>query len=326
MTGSVSGDLAAAVVAGDRKALARAISLVERGEPEGEAIVSSVYPRTGRAFVIGVTGPSGVGKSSLVSVLVRLLRSSEATVGVVSVDPSSPFTHGAILGDRIRLGEHFLDSGVFIRSMGARGHVGGLAESTLQAMLLLDASGKDVVIVETVGAGQSEIEIATVADVVVLVLMPGSGDSIQALKAGIMEIPDVIAINKQDQPGAQAMLAEIRPVVALEPDLSRRPELVLTSARSGEGVPDLLDAIERRRELLVGDELLTARRRRNLSSEVVNLAATRYAELLRRRIGEDAEMQALVDAVHRREIDPITAARRLASHVLGEAPIAPDAR
>jgi LAO/AO transport system kinase len=326
MTSSISGDLAAAVVAGDRKALARAISLVERGEPAGEEIVRAIYSGTGRAFVIGITGPSGVGKSSLVSAMVRLLRANETTVGVLSVDPSSPFTRGALLGDRIRLGEHFLDPGVFIRSMGARGHVGGLAETTLQAMLLLDASGKEVVIVETVGAGQAEIEVSSVADVVVLVLMPGSGDSIQGLKAGIMEIPDVIAINKQDQPGAQVMLGEIRSVIGLEPDASRRPELVLTSAKSGDGVADLLAAIERRRESLVEGDRLEERRRRNLASEVVNLAASRYVERLRRGIGEDAEMQALVEAVYRREIDPLTAAARLAAQVLGEAADAPDSR
>jgi LAO/AO transport system kinase len=193
-------------------------------------------------------------------------------------------------------------------------------------MLLLDASGKDVVIVETVGAGQAEIEVSNVADVVVLVLMPGSGDSIQGLKAGIMEIPDVIAINKQDQPGAQAMLAEIRSVVGLEPEASRRPDLVLTSARSGEGVAQLLSSIERHREALVGGDRLEERRRRNLSAEVVNLAASRYVERLRRGMREDVEMQALVEAVHRREIDPLTAAARLAAHVLGEAANAPDSR
>jgi len=326
MTGADPRDLIGAVVAGDRKALARAISLVERGDPAGEAIVSELYPRTGNAFVIGITGPPGVGKSSLVSALVRLLRERETSVGVLSVDPSSPFTRGALLGDRIRLGEHFLDPGVFIRSMGARGHVGGLAEATLQAVLLLDASGKDVVIVETVGAGQTEIEISTVADVVVLVLMPGSGDSIQGLKAGIMEIPDVIAINKQDLPEAKGMLAEIRSVVGLEPDADRRPEVLLTSSRSGDGVAELLAAIERRRESLAGGRVLEERRRRNLSCEVVNIAAGRYAERLRRGIGEDAEMKALVDAVHRRELDPLTAATRLAAHVLEEASRASDSR
>ena len=197
--------LAAAVRAGDRGALARAITLVESSDPLAYELVRDLYPSTGRAYSIGVTGPPGVGKSSLIGALLRHIRPLERTVGVVSVDPSSPFSKGALLGDRIRLVDHFLDPGVFIRSMSTRGHMGGLAEATLQALLLLDASGKDIVFIETVGTGQSEIEVIGVVDTVVLVLMPGSGDSIQALKAGIMEIPDVIAINKLDHPGAKTM-------------------------------------------------------------------------------------------------------------------------
>ena len=317
-------ELADAVASGDRKALARAISLVERGEPDGAAIVSALYPRTGRAFVLGITGPSGVGKSTLVSALVRLLRANDSTVGVISVDPSSPFTRGALLGDRIRLSDHFLDPGVFIRSMGTRGHLGGLAEATLQAMLLLDASGKDVVIVETVGVGQAEVEITRVADIVVLVLQPGSGDSIQALKAGIMEIPDVIAINKHDLPEVDAMLNDVRSIVGLEQEAERRPELVTTSARTGEGVAELLAAIDRRREAL-GDGELVERRRKDLESEVVTLAAARYVQRLRRAIREDGAMQELIDAVHRREVDPRTASERLAARMSEEASDAPDA-
>jgi LAO/AO transport system kinase len=192
--------LAAGVREGDRRALARAITLVENSEPLAYDLVRELYPETGGAYAIGITGPPGVGKSSLISALVRLVRAQERTVGVISVDPSSPFTKGALLGDRIRLSDHFLDPGVFIRSMGTRGHLGGLAEATLQALLLLDAAGKELIFLETVGAGQSEVEVIGIADTVVLVLMPGSGDSVQALKAGIMEIPDVIAINKMDHP------------------------------------------------------------------------------------------------------------------------------
>ena len=209
--------LAAGVRAGDRRALARAITLVENGDPLAYELVRDVYPETGSAYVVGVTGPPGVGKSSLIAALVRQIRTEDKSVGVISVDPSSPFTQGALLGDRIRLSEHFLDPDVFIRSMGTRGHLGGLAEATLQALLVLDAAGKDVIFVETVGTGQSEVEVIGIADTVLLVLMPGSGDSIQALKAGIMEIPDVIAINKMDHPMAKAMLGEVRQVLSLGP-------------------------------------------------------------------------------------------------------------
>ena len=208
--------LAAGVRAGDRLALARAITLVENADPLAYELVREVYPDTGSASVVGVTGPPGVGKSTLIAALVRLVRKSGRTVGVVSVDPSSPFSQGALLGDRIRLAEHFLDPGVFIRSMGTRGHLGGLAEATLQAVLVLDAAGKDVIFVETVGTGQSEVEVIGIADTVLLVLMPGSGDSIQALKAGIMEIPDVVAINKKDHPAAKTMLNEVRSILTLD--------------------------------------------------------------------------------------------------------------
>ena len=215
--------LAEGVRNGDKRALARAISLVENADPIAYELVRELYPETGHAYAIGVTGPPGVGKSSLISALVRHVREQERTIGVISVDPSSPFTHGALLGDRIRLADHFLDPGVFIRSMGTRGHLGGLAEATLQALLVLDAAGKELVFLETVGAGQSEVEVIAIADTVLLVLMPGSGDSVQALKAGIMEIPDVIAINKMDHPAAKTMLSEVRSILSLDRERSWRP-------------------------------------------------------------------------------------------------------
>src|SRR5438874_3056725 len=215
--------LVQAVRAGDRRALARAITLVENGDALAYEVVHDLYPETGHAYAVGLTGPPGVGKSSLASGLIRIARAQGQTVGVISVDPSSPFTQGALLGDRIRLTEHFLDPDVFIRSMGTRGHLGGLAETTLQAMLVLDAAGKDVVFLETVGAGQGEVEVIGIADTVVLVLMPGSGDSVQAVKAGIMEIPDVIAINKLDHPAAKTMLNEVRSILALDHESALRP-------------------------------------------------------------------------------------------------------
>ena len=300
-------ELVAGVLAGDRRALARSISLVEDRAPDAAEIVRRIYPSTGRAASVGVTGPPGVGKSSLVGALVAHARMLGRSVGVVSVDPSSPFTRGALLGDRIRLADHFLDPEVYIRSMGTRGHLGGVAEATLQALLLVDASGKDVVFLETVGSGQSEVEVIGIADVVLLVLMPGSGDAVQALKAGIMEIPDVIAVNKMDHPAAKTMLQEVRSIVALDPDRERRPPILLTEALRGEGVPELWEALERRRHELAERGELDRRRERNLTAEVEALAVARLRQRVQRVIAEQADVQALVEGVRRREVDPLTA-------------------
>jgi LAO/AO transport system kinase len=307
-------ELVAGVRAADRRALARAISLVEDGDPLAYPLVRELYPTTGHAAIVGVTGPPGVGKSSLIGALVRLVRESDRTVGVVSVDPSSPFSRGALLGDRIRLADHFLDPGVYIRSMGTRGHLGGLAEATLQAVLLLDAARKDVVYVETVGAGQSEVEVTGIADTVVLVLMPGSGDSVQALKAGIMEIPDVIAINKMEHPAAKTMLNEVRSIVALaEPE--RRPAILLTEALTGENVPELLHAIEEHRAGLAAAGGLEERRRKNLAAEVFAVASSRANAHLRAAVAEDPELQRVLAQVESRELDPLSAVREILEEV-----------
>jgi GTPase len=307
-------ELVAGVRAADRRSLARAISLVEDGDALAYPLVRELYPSTGGAAIVGVTGPPGVGKSSLIGALVRLVREAERTVGVVSVDPSSPFSRGALLGDRIRLADHFLDPGVYIRSMGTRGHLGGLAEATLQAVLLLDAAGKDVVFVETVGAGQSEVEVTGIADTVVLVLMPGSGDSVQALKAGIMEIPDVIAINKMEHAAAKTMLNEVRSIVALA-DPASRPVILLTEALTGENVPELLAAIEAHRAALEHDGRLEERRRKNLSAEVFAVASTRASAHLRAAVAEDPELQRLLTQVESRELDPLSAVREILEEV-----------
>ena len=306
--------LVAGVRAGERRALARAISLVEDGDARAYPLVRELYPETGRAAIVGVTGPPGVGKSSLIGTLVRHIRDAERTVGVVSVDPSSPFSRGALLGDRIRLADHFLDPGVYIRSMGTRGHLGGLAEATLQAVLLLDAGGKDVVFVETVGAGQSEVEVTGIADTVVLVLMPGSGDSVQALKAGIMEIPDVIAINKMEHPAAKTMLNEVRSIVALaEP--GNRPAILLTEALTGENVPELWTAIEEHRATLEADGRLEERRRKNLAAEVFAVASSRAGAHLRAAVAGEAGLRAVLAQVESRELDPLSAVQRILEEV-----------
>ena len=307
-------ELVAGVRGGDRRALARAISLVEDGDALAYPLVREVYPETGRARVVGVTGPPGVGKSSLIGALVAHIRELEQTVGVVSVDPSSPFSHGALLGDRIRLSDHFLDPGIFIRSMGTRGHRGGLAEASLQAVLLLDAAGKDVVFVETVGAGQSEVEVTGIADTVLLVLMPGSGDSVQALKAGIMEIPDVIAINKMDHPAAKTMLNEVRSIVALaEP--GERPAILLTGALDGKNVPALWDALEEHRAVLESDGRLEERRRKNLAAEVFAVASSRASAHLRAAVAGDPGLQRVLARVEERELDPLSAVRQIIEEV-----------
>jgi LAO/AO transport system kinase len=309
--------LAAGVRDGDRRALARAITLVENGDPVAYDLVRDLYPETGRTYAVGVTGPPGVGKSSLISALVRLVRAQDTQVGVVSVDPSSPFSHGALLGDRIRLADHFLDPGVFIRSMGTRGHLGGLAEATLQALLVLDAAGKELVFLATVGTGQSEVEVIGIADTVLLVLMPGSGDSVQALKAGIMEIPDVIAINKMDHPAAKTMLSEVRSILTLAPksEGSWRPPIVLTEATRGENVAELWEKIAAHRAHLEASGQLEERRAKNLAGEVFSVASARAKQHLEHAVSDDAELRRLLDEVQRRELDPLSAVREILEKV-----------
>jgi len=306
-----SHELTERLLEGDKRALARAISLIENGDPLGTEIVSAVYPRTGKARIVGFTGPPGVGKSTLIGALVKAMRESERRVGVLSIDPSSPFTRGALLGDRIRLSEHFLDEGVFIRSMASRGALGGLAEATLQAALAMDAAGMDVVLLETVGVGQAEIDIVDHADTVVLALMPGSGDSIQALKAGIMEIPDVIVINKAEHPLTDTMVREVRTALSLGPSGDWKVPIVKTVASKGEGIAELMEAMDAHRAHVEETGTLEERRARNLRAEVLGLAAARLRRELEERIAEDDEVAALLESVVRRETDPATAAARL---------------
>jgi LAO/AO transport system kinase len=300
--------LAERLLDGDKRALARAISLVENDDPEGWALVSEVYPETGKAAVIGFTGPPGVGKSTLLGALTKLERARERTVAVLSIDPSSPFTKGALLGDRIRLTEHFLDPGVFIRSMANRGALGGLSEAALQAALLMDASGRDLVLLETVGVGQAEVDIIDHADTVVLVLMPGSGDSIQALKAGVMEIPDIIVVNKAEHPLTDTMVREIKGVLALGPPRDWEVPIIRTEAVRGEGVAELADKLTEHRDHIEAQGTLSERRRRNLMNEVLAIATFRMRRELEESLREDQEVQELLDRVVSRELDPASAA------------------
>ena len=300
--------LAERLLAGDKRALARAITLVEDDKPEGWELVREVYPHTGGAAIVGVTGPPGVGKSTLMGALTKLERERGRTVAVLSIDPSSPFTKGALLGDRIRLSDHFLDPGVFIRSMANRGALGGLSEATLQAALLMDASGRDVVLLETVGVGQAEVDIIDHADTVVLVLMPGSGDSIQALKAGVMEIPDVIVVNKADHPLTDTMVREIKGVLALGPREGWQVPIVKTEAARGTGVDELAEKLVAHRAYIEAEGTLSERRRRNLMNEVLAIATFRMRRELEASVREDPTVQVLLDRVVSRELDPASAA------------------
>ncbi len=308
--------LAERLLAGDKRALARAITLVENDDPAGWELVREVFPQTGKASIVGLTGAPGSGKSTLISALTKLRREAGRQVAVLSIDPSSPFTHGALLGDRIRLTEHFLDAGVFIRSMANRGALGGLSEAALQAALLMDASGKDDVLLETVGVGQAEIDVIDHADTVVLVLMPGSGDSIQALKAGIMEIPDIIVVNKADHPLTDTMVRDIRGVLSLAPAIKGawRVPILKTEASRGVGVEALREKLDEHRGFIEAEGTLSARRQRNLRNEVLSICAFRLRRDLAARMDGDDEFNRLLAEVVERRLDPASAATRILKH------------
>ena len=296
------------MLAGDRRALARVISKIER-EDEGTAgIIAEIYPETGDALTVGFTGPPGVGKSSIIAKLIELYRQEDRRVGVVSVDPSSPFSKGAILGDRIRLTDHFLDAGVFIRSMGSRGHLGGLAGGSRLAAIAMEAAGYDVILYETVGVGQGEVEVASAADTVVLCLQPGTGDSVQALKAGVMEIADVFCINKADNPQAKNAASEVRSILEIGHELDPDPwfpPIVMTRGDTGEGVDELKDTIAKHRRFLEKEGRLGKRRRAALRDFVISWATNRLEIEMHERLNrEDTE---LVEKVYNRELDPISA-------------------
>lgn len=304
------------VVAGNRRAIGRAITLVEALGSEGRMVSAALHPRSGGAIRVGVTGPPGVGKSSLIGALLSHLRGQGKTAAVLSVDPSSPFTRGAVLGDRIRLTDHFLDDGVFIRSMASRGHLGGLSEATADAVLVLDAAGFDVVIVETVGSGQNEIEVQALAETVLLALMPGAGDSIQTLKAGLMEIPDVVVVNKADRPGADLTRAEIEQALTLVPTKDRDIPIAMTQAIDGTGVPELWDEVLAHRAYLAEEGRMGARRRDGMARQLRALALDRVA----RRLDATADpvfTDGLIDEILALRLDPSTAVDRLLANAKG---------
>jgi LAO/AO transport system kinase len=306
--------LAALVRTGDRRAVARAISLVEDESDGAAELMATLWPAVGGAAVIGITGPPGVGKSTLVGALVGEVRRSGLTVGVVAVDPSSPFTQGAVLGDRVRLVEHDTDDGVFFRSMGSRGRLGGVAEATALAAAILSAAGMDVVLIETVGAGQSDIRIADMADVVVLALQPGSGDSVQAIKAGVMEIPDIVAMTKCDLPGIDAFRSELRLALGIDPETA--PRLVELSVPNQQGVDELWRVIGEVRAAL-GESGVAERRRAGLAREAAAIVAARAGARVRAAMAADPEVQEALRRLEAGDLDPLALVRYLEGHTAG---------
>jgi LAO/AO transport system kinase len=309
--------LAERLLAGDPRAIARAISLVENETPAATDLLRTIFPHTGRAYLIGVTGPPGAGKSTLVDRMTQQLRARGKTVGIIAVDPTSPFSGGAILGDRVRMQAHAGDPGVFIRSMATRGHLGGLARATYEVALVLDASGKDIVLIETVGVGQDEVDVVRAADVSVVTLVPGAGDEVQALKAGIMEIADLFVVNKVDREGADRTVASIESLLALESYAPEawRPPILRTQATSGAGVPELLDAIERFRARPSQDG--DARRRVRSEFRLRELLADRFLEYVSREVLGDGEFEALLKRIAGRAVDPYSAANEIVERTLG---------
>jgi LAO/AO transport system kinase len=295
------------VLSGDPRAIARAITLIEDESPAGAEIVRRVFAKTGRAYLIGVTGPPGAGKSTLVDKLTTAIRATGRTVGIVAVDPTSPFTGGAILGDRVRMQAHAGDAGVFIRSMATRGHLGGLAQATSEVALVLDAAGKDVVLIETVGVGQDEVDIVRTADISIVMVVPGSGDEVQALKAGIMEIADIFVVNKADRDGADRTVASIEAVLSLQSFAPGewRPPILKTEATSGKGVAELLDEIDRFRAQ--SPQAQGTRRRARAEWRLREQLAQRFVQHVERRVLQPGEIEQVLDRIAAREVDPYSA-------------------
>jgi LAO/AO transport system kinase len=310
MAATAAADLIARAQGGDKRSIARLVSVVENDEPGAAEAMRVLYPLTGKARLVGITGPPGGGKSTLVNRLAGTYRERGQRVAVVAVDPSSPFSGGALLGDRIRMRERFLDDGVFIRSMASRGHAGGLARATARVVNVLDALGAEVVIVETVGVGQEEVDVIRVVDTVCLVTVPGLGDDIQAIKAGVLEIADVLVVNKADRPGADETVRDLAQMLSLAKDRAWKTPIMRTSAQTGEGLPELVRAIDQHRAWSVDSGEHLDRRRAAARAEVEALLREALLRELEGRVG-DARLDAAVTRVAERALDPYAAVEEL---------------
>jgi LAO/AO transport system kinase len=310
-------ELGSNVLKGDQRSIARLISHVENGEMKASDIMKEIHPHTGKAYVIGITGVMGGGKSTLICEITREFRKKGKKVGIIAIDPTSPFSGGALLGDRVRMMELSMDEGVFIRSMGTRGMLGGLTSAVYDVVEILDASGKDIILIETVGVGQAEVDIIKIADTTLVTLVPGLGDSIQTIKAGVMEIADIFIINKADKPGIEQTVAEVESLVDIEClNKERRTPVLKTIAKDKKGITEIIDGIEKHKEYLLSSKKFYLKRKKRYETELVEIIRKRLMNFIFDESKFRNKIEILIDQIYKREIDPYSAADKILGKIL----------